>query len=185
MRIAGISASIGLSVAVVACTSGDENSNHDTRGITCQDNYTVTGNFVMSSMAGSGRPTGQTDGCWPVGMWTFTVALDTTMTNTCTPTPTPLPQYQFEGDLATDPDDPTGPPIQTFKYDTDPTDTMTIIKVTEGGAGDAACEGELDLYSPDGTQMWLLKPEADTTNATGTITGSGQFTIYTMDQWPY
>ena len=184
MRIAGISVSIGLSLAVAACTSGDESPpNGDTRGITCQDNFTITGNFVLSSMSGSGRPADNLDGCWPVGMWTFTVALDTTMSNTCSPAPTPLPQYQFEGDLEPDSNDPGGPPIETFKYDTDPTDMYTIIKVTEGGSG--SCEGEVDLYSTDGTQMWLLKPEIDTIDPMSTISGNGEFTIYTMDQWPF
>jgi hypothetical protein len=184
MRSAGISLAVGIALALAGCTSGDETPpNNDMRGITCQDNFTLTGNFVLSTMSGSGRPTDNQDGCWPVGMWTFSVALDTSMTNNCSPTPQALAQYQFEGDLAPDPDDPSGPPLETYKYDTDPSDSMIIVKVTEGGSG--SCQGELDLYSQDGTQVWLLKPEVDTIDAMSTISGYAQYTTYKTDQWPF
>ena len=179
MRIAGISALVGLSLAA-ACTSGDSSPpNNDTRGIQCTTNFTLTGSFTASQP----RPADNTDGCWPVGMWTFSAALDTTMTNSCMPQPTPLQSYAFEGDLTPDTNDPTGPELEVYTYDTDPTDQMIILKVSEGGSG--SCQGELDLYSTDGTQVWLFKPETDTIAATTTISGYAIYTVYGSDQWPY
>ena len=177
MRIAGISAWIGLSLLAAACTTGDPGSGtNDTRGILCSAQMSVTGSF----MASAPRPSDNQDGCWPVGMWTFSASITA---NTCSPAPMPLGQYQFEGDLETDPSDPTGPQLETFKYDTDPSDARAVVKVTEGGSG--SCAGELDLYSADGKQVWVLRPETDTIDAMTTISGDGEYRTYDSDQWPY
>lgn len=179
MRIVGISAWIGLSLLAAACTTGDNGpGNNDTRGIQCSAQFSVTGSFTASAP----RPADNTDGCWPVGMWTFSAAM-MDGTNTCSPAPMPLGQYQFEGDLEADPSDPGGPMIETFKYDTDPSDARAVVKVTEGGSG--SCAGELDLYSTDGKQVWVLRPEIDTIDPMSTISGDGEYRTYSTDQWPY
>jgi hypothetical protein len=178
MRPAGLNAFLGLSMlSVVACTTGDTpNPTNDTRGIQCSATFTVTGTFAASAA----RPADNLDGCWPVGMWTFNATLMDA--GKCSPTPVPLAQYQFQGTLEQDPADPTGPQLETFAYLTDP-NVRNHIGVNEGGAG--SCEGELDLYSDDGKQVWLLKPETDTINPMTTISGSAEFRIYDTDQWPY
>jgi hypothetical protein len=174
MRIAGISALVGFSL-LAACTTGDSPTNTNTLGIQCSAELTVSGSFTASQP----RPDDNADGCWPIGTWTFTAQLVDGM-NSCSPAPTPLPQYQFEGTLSPDPNDPEGPQLQTFTFTTDPTVNNTV-KVTEGGSG--SCSGDLELYSADGKQVWVLRPEVDTIDATSTISGDGEFRIYDTDQW--
>lgn len=177
MRPAGLNATLFLGLAsLVACTTGDPNTNNDTRGITCATEFSVAGTFQASAA----RPSDNLDGCWPIGMWTFTATM--TSNSGCSPTPVPLPQYQMQGTLVQDPDDPTGPMLESFSYVTDPT-ARARVQVNEGGSG--SCEGELDLYSADGKQVWMLKPETDTIDAMTTISGSGEYRTYTSDQYPY
>ena len=142
------------------------------RGIQCSAMFTVTGSFVQSDP----RPADNPDGCWPVGMWTFT-AQAVPNTNTCDPTPVPLPQYQMQGTATTDPT--TGEYDESFSYVTDPS-AHVIVKANEGGSG--SCEGDLSIYSADGKQVWSLKPEL---NLDFSIVGAGEFDIYDTNQWPY
>jgi hypothetical protein len=177
MRPAGLNATLFLGLAsLVACTTGDPNTNNDTRGITCAATFTVAGTFTASAA----RPADNLDGCWPIGMWTFTATM--TDAGGCSPAPVPLGQYQMEGTLVQNPEDPTGPMLEAFDYVTDP-NVRSRVGANEGGSG--SCEGELDLYSADGKQVWLLKPETDTIDAMTTISGSGEYRTYTTDQYPY
>jgi hypothetical protein len=50
--------------------------------------------------------------------------------------------------------------------------------VTEAGNG--MCEGELDIFSPDGLDEWNLSPFLDLDNS---INGQGLYSEYTTDQW--
>ena len=152
-------------VFVIGCTTGD--TSPPPNGRLCATTLSVTGSF----MAGTAAPTGWT-GCWPVGTWTFAAAQVET---DCGTPGVLLPQYQIRGD---DVPDENGDPDYKMTYVTDPT-VMNICKVSEGGSG--LCEGELDLYSADGKQVWLLKPEL---NADNTVTGDGEYSDYNSNQWP-
>lgn len=147
----------------------------------CAWEFTLTGSFTASAP----RPADNQDGCWPVGVWKFTATsagAPTDGTPGCSPQPTPLAGgYQFHGGLETDPNDPQGPPLETFTYDTDPSVTNTV-KVTEGGSG--SCAGELDLFSTDGKQVWVFQPETDTTAATTTISGQAEYGEFRTSQLP-
>ena len=175
MRIARLTALIGLSL-LGACTTG--NPPPDPTGRLCSMHYSLSGSFTASQA----RPANNTDGCWPVGTWTFTAKVDTTQSNTCSPAPMTLPSYQFEGDLATDPNDPMGPPVETFKYDTDPTATDVVVKVTEGGAG--SCAGELDLWDSPCKHVWVFQPETDTIDAMTTLSGQAEYNEFSSAQCP-
>ncbi|MDB4957783.1 MAG: hypothetical protein JWO36_5352 [Myxococcales bacterium] len=175
MRIAGC-----LFVSLfAACTTGDESPPVDIRGIQCSSTYTVTGSFVQSDarpLQANGMPI---TGCWPIGMWTFKVAL---VMGTCTPTPTPLAQYQFQGIKTTDPG--TGDYLESFQYvpqtSGDPT-ANSIAKANTGGVG--SCQGELSLFSADGKQVWSLKPELVDETPSSAINGTGEFNVFDADQW--
>ena len=153
-------------VFAAACTTGDVPP--PPNGRICSTTYTVSGSFVP----GTAPPMNWT-GCWPVGTWTFAAAQ---ADNDCGTPGMVLPQYQILGVQVLDEN---GDPNYSMSYLTDPT-VMNICKVSEGGSG--LCEGELDLYSTDGTQVMLLKPEL---NADNTVTGDGEYSLYGSDQWPY
>ena len=183
MRIARLTAVLGFSL-LGACTTG--NNAPDPTGRLCSTHYTVSGTFMQSTA----RPADNQDGCWPVGTWTFSVAVDTTQDNTCNPAPTPLPMYQMEADWVADPNDP-GQMVETFKYDTDPS-VLNHVSVTEGGvimggngSGFGACAGELDLWDAACTHVWTLQPEADTYDPGGTIQGQGEYSEYGSMHCPY
>ncbi|MEP6863295.1 MAG: hypothetical protein ABJE66_21905 [Deltaproteobacteria bacterium] len=166
-----------------ACTTGDDpgaggggggggsGSDNNTLDRICTAQLAITGTFVPGQAAPL-NPDGSTyEGCWPIGTWTFaaTVAM-----NDCATAPTMLPSYAFVGTVTTDPQ--TGDPLQNFMYTTDPT-AHTIVHVSE--ASNAQCEGEVDVYSTDGKQIWNMKPWL----ATGTITGEGEYSLYNSNQW--
>lgn len=134
----------------------------------CGSTLTVSGSFTQSAAP----PTTPYDGCWPIGTWTFSAAV---ATNDCQTAPSMLPAYSFQGTTTVDPD--TGDLLQQFSYLTDPT-AHNLIRVSE--AGNKACEGELDLYSPDGLQVWTLKPWLDANNV---VSGEGDYWLYKTNQW--
>lgn len=175
MRIVGLFALIGLSI-LGACTNGS--SQNDPTGRTCTTNFTLTGSFTATQP----RPADNTDGCWPIGTWKFTAAIDTTQDNTCSPAPMPLAGgYQMEGTLMPDMADPQGPPDEVFTYDTDP-NAMNMVKVTEGGAG--SCAGELDLWDAACTHIWIFQPETDTIDPMTTISGQGEYSEFASAHCP-
>jgi hypothetical protein len=98
--------------------------------------------------------------------------------NDCSTAPKPEASYAFKGVQTND--DNGDPIVDTFTYLNDPTNKRAIVKVSEGGSG--LCEGEVDIYSADGTKVWLLKPEL---NADNTIVGDGEYGEYKSDQWPF
>lgn len=151
---------------------GGSGSDNNTLDRICTADLTITGTFAPGQAAPT-NPDGSTYvGCWPIGKWTFSV---TVANNNCGTAPTPLPSYSFQGTVTTDPQ--TGDPLQNFMYLTDPS-AHTIVHVSE--ASNSQCEGEVDVYSADGTQVWNMKPWLDTTHA---ITGQGEFAMYGSDQW--
>lgn len=166
-RLAGSFASLILAMLVVGCTTGNTDGDHNTLGRVCTATFTAQGSF----MPGMAAPTGWA-GCWPVGMWTFSV---TQTASDCATAPMPLAQYQMKGDQVLDMN---GDPNYAMSYVTDPS-AHSIVKVSEGGAA-SQCEGELDLYSEDGKAVFYWKPVINSGNSIG---GSGEFTLYTSDQW--
>jgi hypothetical protein len=165
MRLAGAL----FFILLLGCTNGDTPPMPN--GRLCGSTLSANGMFTPDPAATP--PTGST-GCWPAGMWTFSVSI---VMNDCSPAPTLLSQYQFKGTQTLDMNG--DPVVNTFTYVTDPS-ARTIVKVSEGGSG--LCEGELDIYSADGKTVFSLKPEL---NADNTITGDGEYGVYSSDQWPF
>jgi hypothetical protein len=170
MRLAGISAFFILATGCGVGDDGNTNTNPNPNGRVCGATVTTAGSFAPD--AANPAPTGY-EGCWPVGMWTFTV---TVAMNDCSAAPQPLQQYQMKGIVT---QDQNGDPLPDMTYVTDP-NAKVIAKYSEGGSG--LCEGELDLYNTDGTKVWLLKPEL---NADNSITGDGEYGEFTTDQFPH
>lgn len=177
MRLAG---AFAISILAVGCGVGDPSTDPgpdmNPLGRQCTATFMTHGSFVPDTA--NPKPvdpeTGVANaGCWPIGVWTFTATIDQ---NDCTPAPTTLTQYQFKGTITLNED---GDPIQAFSYMTDPS-ARNIVKVSEGGSG--LCEGEVDLYNADGTQVFTFKPAL---NADNTIAGDGEFGIFSSNQWPY
>jgi hypothetical protein len=143
----------------------------DVSGRVCNTKLTVTGSFVQS-MAPPLNEDGSTyTGCWPIGTWTFSAALGQ---SDCSSQPAVLPQYQFRVDSEIDAD---GIKYQSNHYMTDPS-VRHRVKVSQGG--DGLCEGELNLFSADGKEVWILKPELYADKHLG---GDGEYTLYNSDQW--
>ena len=151
----------------VGCTTGGSTDDKNTLGRVCTATFTTSGSFMPGSVA----PTGWS-GCWPVGMWTFSASQTA---SDCASVPMLLSQYQMKGDQVADMN---GDPNYAMSYVTDPA-AHFIAKVSEGGAN-SQCEGELDLYSADGKSVFYWKP---VTNPDNTISGDGEYTLYTTDQW--
>jgi hypothetical protein len=171
MRLAGISA---FFILATGCGVGDDvgrtmTTDPNPNGRVCGATLATSGSFTPDA---ANPPPTDYEGCWPVGMWTFTV---TVADNTCSTSPAPLSQYQMKGIVMPDQN---GDPLPEMTYVTAP-GPRVIAKYSEGGSG--LCEGELDLYSDDGTKVWLLKPEL---NADNTITGDGEYGEFTTDQFP-
>jgi hypothetical protein len=151
-------------------------------GITCSTFYATTGTFVPNT--GDPPPT-NFSGCWPIGAWTFTLAINTDTSSgggvdSCSTgghEPTTLAKYQFTGSTTLDADND---PLEHFAYTPQSSDPNihTTIKVTEGGTG--VCQGSLSLYDTTGEKVWTLQPEL---NADNSITGDGEFDLYGSDQW--
>src|SRR5262249_33555459 len=140
-RIAGSFASMIVAAFAVGCTTGGSQGDMNTLGRVCTATFNVQGTFAP----GAAAPTGW-DGCWPVGMWSFSA---TQTASDCASAPTVLAQYQMKGDQVTDMN---GDPNYAMTYVGDPS-AHSITKVSEGGQS-GQCEGELDLYSDDGKNVF-------------------------------
>lgn len=168
MRLAGISALFLLATGCGVGDDGTTNPNPNPNGRVCGATLTTQGSFTPDA---TNPPPADYEGCWPVGMWTFTVSV---AMNDCATPPQPLTQYQLKGTTTLDEN---GDPLPEMSYVGDT--TRVIAKYSEGGSG--LCEGELDMFSADGTKVWLIKPEL---NADNTITGDGEYGEFTTDQYP-
>lgn len=177
MKLTYLGGVLGLALFAACAGPLDPGTGGPTPERLCSAQFRLAGTFTATAP----RPAENQDGCWPIGTWKFT-ATPVAGSDTCSAAPVPLAGgYQFEGNLETDSADPSGPPIETFTYDTDPT-VMSAVKVTEGGSG--SCSGELDLYNADCTKVWVLQPETDSTGATSTISGQGEYSAYATSMCP-
>jgi hypothetical protein len=157
-----------LALVLFACTAGDPATNN-TIGRTCSAALSITGTFAQTTPPPT-EPNGSAfTGCWPIGTWTFSATVGT---SDCTDSPMLAASYSFRG---TEGSDENGDPTEDFAY-SDPS-AHTIVKVT--AAGNGACEGELDLFSPDGLKEWDFAPWLMGT----AISGEGAYNEYTTDQW--
>jgi hypothetical protein len=186
----------------VGCGVGDDSGDTPL----CAEAFTVTGTFAPGTparpaTAPSPDETGTFPpftGCWPVGTWTFSVAIDTTGATL----------QDFNGDGVNDRcGEVSDTKVATFESSysfvvnrtddakEDYIDSYTLtgaavsgehtiwndkvlykLKVTEGGS--AECEGGLELYSQDGKSYWNLHP----TQGGTTIGGTGDFFVYKNNQ---
>lgn len=166
---------IGL-LGLGACDTGsvgpgqggpDANSGRDQPlGILCNATFKVTGTFAQS-MA---QPA-DVGGCWPVGTWTFNATIDN---NQCQTPPALLPQYQFKVDVMTDADG------NTNYVDSYMTDPSAHYRLKVSGDGGGLCQGGLEIYSPDGKQLWNFKPSLEVGSV---LDGFGEYALYDSDQW--
>jgi len=174
LRTAGVLAAVLLSGCLVE-TVDDMTAGPmvpaDTIGRVCTMNMKVTGSFSETTPAPPNDDGSPYTGCWPVGVWTFQAQRAET---DCEVPPMLLSQYQFKVELKTDAD---GESYQSNSYMTDPS-ARTRVKVSQGG--DGLCEGELDLFSADGKEVWIIKPELYADKHLG---GDGEYSLHKSDQW--
>jgi hypothetical protein len=170
LRIAGVSALI-LATGCLVESTGEDLTPTDMLGRVCTTELAVTGSFVQSKAAPPHEDGTPYTGCWPIGTWTFSASYGM---GDCTTKPALLAQYQFKVDELFDMD---GIPYQVNTYMTDPS-ARARVKVSQGG--DGLCEGELNLFSADGKEVTILKPELYADQHLG---GNGELQIYKSDQW--
>jgi hypothetical protein len=191
MRIAGATVFLTTLVATTACGVGDDSGGgvkedrNDKLGIVCNASFKMSGTFTPG--ATPPRPIDEDtklpiNGCWPVGTWNFTAAMDT---NECKTAPAVIPSYSFRVDKVE------GPDMQGFVDNytnlTSIGDMKWHLSVSSNGQG---CEGSLELGTADGLQYWnmqplLENPLLDTSPPTTKITGSGDYAMYKTDSWPW
>jgi hypothetical protein len=163
-------ATLIIAACFMACTNGD--APVEPNGRLCGTTMTSSGSFTPDPTA---MPNPNGTGCWPYGTWTFTMTVDM---NDCASPPQLAPQYQMKATQMINND---GDIVPIYSYLTDPANPMVIVKVSEGGVA-GGCEGELDIYSNAGKDVFVLKPQL---NADNSITGDGEYTEYGTNQWPF
>jgi len=116
-------------------------------------------------------------GCWPTGVWTFTATVGE---SNCATPPTPEAQYRFTGTYTLD------SMMEGPKYDFALNAPMLTenyrLKVSSGGGG--LCEGVIEIYTDGATKAWILHPALNTFNASGPLTGVGEYAEYTTAVYP-
>jgi hypothetical protein len=199
-----------------ACGVGDEGddpgSDLNPNRLKCSAAMTTSGSFQESTtnprpndplgpdgqMGTADDNTTKIGGCWPVGVWTFTAAVDTTaevvditgdgVGERCgevsgTQPPALEASYSFRVDRTEDPD--SDGLVETYAY-LGSSANFFSIKISEGGGGD--CEGIVEFKSADAKQWWTFNPNictsANCAPPSNTITGSGDFTTY-LDPQPF
>jgi hypothetical protein len=170
LRIAGVCALV-LGTGCLVQSDPDPVTGTDMLGRVCTTQLGVTGSFVQSKAPPPHEDGTPYTGCWPIGTWTFSATVGE---SDCTAKPALLSQYQFKVEEMLDGD---GIPYQVNTYMTDPS-VHNRVKVSQGG--DGLCEGELNLFSADGKEVWILKPELYADLHLG---GSGEYQLFKSDQW--
>lgn len=172
LRIAGLCAAALLATACTVDSVDDGTvMGPDLIGRVCTMQMTVTGSFVQSSAPPPNEDGSAYTGCWPIGTWTFQAQRGVT---DCSTTPMLLSQYQFKVEQRLDSD---GLPYQFNTFMTDPS-IRNRVKVSQGGNG--LCEGEVNLFSADGKEVWIIKPELYADKHLG---GDGEYSLHSSDQW--
>ncbi len=153
----------------------------------CSATLALTGTFQMSSTVPDlvtngtdmGPPDGMPDftGCWPTGVWTFTAAVGE---NNCATPPVPEAQYRFTGTYTLD--SMMEGPKYDFALNTPALTENYRLKVSSGGGG--LCEGVIEIYQEGATKAWILHPALNTFNASGPLTGEGEYAEYKTAVYP-
>ena len=185
---------VGLGL-FAACGVGDDTTPpHDVTPRTCKAAGTTTGTWTQSLVDPDLDGDGQPDilGCWDAGVWSFSATI---VTSDCATAPVMLPTYKFSSTYQITPagctpgsKDANGNPLcelssEMYAYMTDPAQ-HAHVKTTSGGGG--ICEGELELFSPDGKKVWTFAPVLSAYSAdktTGTVGGQWEYAEYADDQW--
>ena len=178
MRFVGAATALFL---MVGCGVGDDGKPPDPGNLNmevCNATFSVSGAFTPGS---PGRPidpdTGAPiTGCWPVGVWTFTVQVADM--GKCTTAPALAPSYSFRVDR-TNPPDGGNDYVESYTLLAGGDGLQSHIHVSAGGGGD--CEGGLELGSQDGTQYWNIQPDLLGT----ALTGHGDYIVYKGNGWPW
>jgi hypothetical protein len=157
--------------AVIGC-GGEENASSQSTGATddrnavlgivCDADLTVAGTFAASAP----QPV-DVIGCWPVGTWTFTLAVTD---NRC-PTPPDL-RTSYRIEVSQDADG-----NQRYTDLDDPNNPSPDLRVTSGGSG--LCEGSFRFYSADGKTVTNVTSNLHADNI---VDGHGEYEIRTEDQ---
>jgi hypothetical protein len=171
LRIAGVCAFILATGCVVDPGEETPTMGKDLIGRTCTMDMTVTGSFAQTKAPPIHEDGTPYTGCWPIGVWTFSAQAGQT---DCSTPGQLLTQYQFKVEERLDSD---AQPYQVNTYMTDPS-VRHRVKVSQGGNG--LCTGELNLFSTDGKEVWIIKPAL---YAAGNLGGEGEYAQYTTDQW--
>ncbi len=171
LRIAGVCALVLASGCLVQSDPGPGGGTTDMLGRLCTVELATTGTFAQSKAPPVHEDGTPYTGCWPIGTWTFSATLGD---GDCSAQPALLPEYKFMAEEMFDTD---GNPYQVYTYMTDPS-VRNRVKVSQGG--DGLCEGEVNLFSADGKEVWILKPEL---YADGHLGGNGEYQLYDSDQW--
>jgi hypothetical protein len=180
-------------LATAACGVGDSSGisggsdDRNTKlGVTCNGAFKLTGTFTPGTPARPIDPDTNLPltGCWPVGTWTFTAAVDPAGTN-CKSAVEVLPSYSFRLDRAE------GTDMQgltdTVTNLTSIGDKLWHLSVSSNGQG---CEGNFEFASADGKDYWDMKPALlNPPNATDPpstkLVGNGDYDEYTANGWPW
>lgn len=181
---------LAVLVLTSACGVGDDEGPNNPPPSTpeprlCTTDFSITGNFTLGMPVPdevnneTGDPPGDgipdINGCWPIGTWTFTMAVTA---NTCDPAPTPAASYSFRTDWV---DGANGKEyMHTLLAPTGIANHK--VKVSSGGGG--LCEAGIELYSPDGLKTWNLHPALNVFNTSGPLTGVGEYAEWSENQIP-
>lgn len=188
----------------VGCGVGDDSGDTPV----CSDSFTVTGSFVPNASMPRPATLPGTEaennvpqpftGCWPVGTWNFTVALNSSAdtlqdlngdgaADQCgkvsgTQAATVDASYSFVVDRMTDPvkdyvDSYSLAGATQSGNDLIWNDKIVYrLGVSEGGSGE--CEGGIEIFSKDAKRFWNLHP----TLTGNKIEGTGDFFQYQSSQ---
>lgn len=122
---------------------------------------------TSGSLTPPGTPPAADAGCIPTGEWTVNVTVADM--GDCTDVPINA-AYHF---TVTELPDEAG---YDYTWDDDPANMNVDMKITQGGPGD--CEANFAMFSDDGTQYILLKPnERDLV-----LDGQGEYELWSKSQ---
>jgi hypothetical protein len=192
-RIAGASVLFTALAATAACGVGGDDDMMTPgggsgtpvppidEGDICAATFTVTGTFTPGATP---RPTdpetgAPLTGCWPVGTWNFTAAV---ASNKCATAPTVLPSYSFKVERVAPPEGGNDTVQQLTNLTPLAGGMQYHLSVSSNGQG---CEGHVEFGSADGTQYWNMQPTLSKDPAATAIAGSGDYTLYSVNGWPW
>ncbi len=204
-RFAGASVLLGMAVMAGCGVGGDDPGGMTPPGgVTppvVSNNEVCTASFKLTGSFTPGTPGPPIDpdtnlpqtGCWPVGTWSFTAAVDSTVAQDkpCQTAPSTIGTYSFKVTrVPVDPTD-TDPNADTMQQ-VDSTTTMPAgmqyhLSISSNGQG---CQGHFEVGSADGKDYWnmgptLLKGADGTTTAAASLGGDGDYIEYAGNGWPW